>query len=197
MTNITYQAELKLNDLNQELTKNLNKRKAQIEDELANVAVSDEVLTLQQRKSDLSAIVSAFETTSAQIKGMTVTNIGSQLVLICLIELKKKIEEASNTIEAARKQVEKAKVWQKYFVIVSQFLHIYVERWSRSQRHARWPNQEHGGAAQQEKRVFTKEGRVHKEDQRIGLIANWSPWENQRFGHQIPHGEAQRGKWWA
>lgn len=66
------QAELELNNLNQELTKNLNKRKAQIEDELANVAVSDEVLTLQQRQSDLAAITSALQSTSEKIDGNTV-----------------------------------------------------------------------------------------------------------------------------
>jgi hypothetical protein len=64
------QAEQTRNTLAQELTENFNKRKAEINAELASAAVSDEVLTLQQREADLATITSALNTTNANITGV-------------------------------------------------------------------------------------------------------------------------------
>lgn len=58
------------NKLAQELAENLNKRKAEINAELASVAVSDEVLTLQQREADLATITTVLNNTETSIKSM-------------------------------------------------------------------------------------------------------------------------------
>lgn len=60
-------AELLRNTLAQELSENFNKRKAEINTELASVAVSDEVLTLQQREADLATITEALNNNKTTI----------------------------------------------------------------------------------------------------------------------------------
>eukprot|EP00026_Physarum_polycephalum_P000796 Phypoly_transcript_00797.p1 GENE.Phypoly_transcript_00797~~Phypoly_transcript_00797.p1 ORF type:complete len:728 (+),score=169.88 Phypoly_transcript_00797:1787-3970(+) len=86
------QAEQTRNTLAQELTENFNKRKAEITAELASAAVSDEVLTLQQREADLATITSALNNTNTNITSIDNT-----------------IKQKTNELNETKAQIDKAK----------------------------------------------------------------------------------------
>ena len=110
------QAERLRNNLAQELTENFNKRRAEINAELANVAVSDEVLTLQQREADLATITSALDSANANITSMPLSQLFSIKILIQSIGLDDSIKQKTTELNGTKDLIGETKVTTHIFL---------------------------------------------------------------------------------